>query len=794
VLRNKWLLAGVTALVLALTVLITYLQRPIYQSVATVRVESSRNDRNPLADFTPFASNVPGEIETDVMVLRSRDVAQRVVDTLGLRVGLIKPEQPRGEVLRLLTVPRSATGGLFELEHVSGSRYRMRVLGPPPHPEVTRSVEIGQPFKVADVVLALDPRLMREPPAKIRFAVSPFLITAEGLRHQIEVYRPDPMARILSISFRSTDPALAAAVPNAVTSAFIEHKLEGSRRESRSTVLFLRDQVAIYEGELARAETTLRGFRERERVVMPQEEASEQVQRLAQLQAEHDQLRSERQALGSLLARVEAAPQAPGEALSYRQLAAFPTFLSNRAVQDIMQALTGLENQRSELMVRRTDESVDVQGIDRRIRELELQLYQMSRNYLESLDSQITSKQAILSRFGSQLELIPAREVEYARLSRQQKLLEDLYTLLQTRLKEAEIRDAVTPANVRLIDAALVPSVPVAPQPMRNLFIGTVLGLLLGIAAALARELLDTAVRTTDDVKSATHMPILGVIPRDHDMVRANAANGVGRRIRRVPPEVFVAPSRVSMQANPHSPVAEAFRLLRTNMSFSRIGGAPQLILVTSAMPGDGKSTSASNLAFALAQQGTPTLLVDADLRRGTLHRLMGVPQDPGLTNLLLGRVTLQEAVHTVPTGVEGATLDLLPAGVFPPNPAELLGSSQAAELFQRLRGEYEAIVVDAPPLNPVADAAILARLVDATVLVTRPGFTDRRALHHAAMQLSQVRAPVSGVIVNDVDFSNRASGYGYYGYGYGYGSNGAGRNGSSATAVPVASGNGKHG
>lgn len=770
VLRHRWLVAAVLTAVVAVVAAVTFTRRPVYEANATVRVERNDRDKNPLATLVSVGGGLnPGEIETELIVLRSRDVAERVVDTLGLRVALAEPARPRSQVLRLLNVPRAATSGAFELEHVSGGTYTLKVTSPPPHPAAPARVQVGVPFQVAGVELALSPGLLRDPPPRIRFVVSPFLQTAEGLRRRISASRPDPLARIISISFRSTDPEMAAAVPNAVTAAFIRHKLEGTRAESHATVLFLRNQAGTYERELLNAESALRNFRERERVVSPQEEASEQVRRLAQLQGENDQLTSERDALARLLERVQSTPPDRGNGPSpYRQLASFPTFLQNRAVQDMLQALTTLENTRADLLIRRREANPDVQGIDARIREIELQLYQMSRNYLESLDSQISSKRAVLSRFGVELQQIPTREVEYARLLRQQSLLDDLYKTLQQRLNEAEIRDAVTPGDVRLIDEALVPTVPVSPQPMLNLLVALVLGTLLGVAAALGREFMDTAVRSTDDVKTATRMPILGVIPRDKVV-----ANGHARRrprIRRVRPEELVPGTQVSMQVNPHSATAEAFRMLRTNISYSRIGGAPQLMLVTSAMPGDGKSTSSSNLAMALAQQGTRTLLVDADLRRGTQHTLLGLPQEPGLTEVLLGRAELAQAVRTVPTGVEGKTLDVLPTGLFPPNPAELLGSERAMEFFTELRGEYQAIVVDAPPLNLVTDATLLARLSDATLLVTRPGVTDRRALHHAAGQLLQVRAAVSGVVVNDVDFEDRASTYGY-GYGYGYGS-----------------------
>ena len=786
---NRLLIAAMTVVVAGAATGLAMMEDPVYKSDATLRIEENERGGNVLAALNPAGALARGKIETEMRVLQSRRLAEAVVDSLRLTLRVWEPELPRDSVLRILALPRTGAEGTYELERQADGRYAVTARRTAPGVRHPATVAVGEAFSVGTARLALAPEVARTRPASIRFAIHSFRSTVSGVRGSLDVDRPDPVSRIVVVTYHSTTPQVAADVPNVLSSAFLAWKAEGLQNESQSTVQFLREQVASYADQLQAAEDRLRNYREAQQVVSLTDEASEQVRRLAADQAEYDRLRGERQTLASLLAEVNGTTASDGGTSPYRRLASFPVFLSNRAVQDMLQTLTQLENRRSDLLVQRTEANQDVQSVSERIADVERQLLQIARSYLASLDSQIESKQASLNRFGGELARIPAREVGFARLSREQTLLSEIYNLLQTRLKEAEIQASAQPSDVSIIDSALVPLQPVSPRPMRNLAVGLVLGLGLGVALAFLRKAVDTKIRSRQDVEQATlGAPVLGMIPRIRVSQFDPAAEGEGNGKRRGKRTATADMQQLGpvTRVNPHSPVSEQYRALRTNIMFAGADRHPQVLVVTSAFPGDGKSTSASNLAVTLAQQGTRTLLVDADLRRGVLHTVFGIEQEPGLTHVLLGRVPLEEALKSVRAGESGVELDVLPTGVLPPNPAELLGHQRTRDLIERLRERYEMIIFDAPPLNLVTDAAVLGTTADATLLVARNGITDRRALEHAALQLSHVGASLGGVILNDVD----TSGGGYYQSGYGYG----GYGGYSTYGYTAhANGNGKH-
>ena len=408
-------------------------------------------------------------------------------------------------------------------------------------------------------------------------------------------------------------------------------------------------------------------------------------------------------------------------------------------------------------------EDPEVIALTDRVHDTEEQLRITSTTYLQGLTNQVDALDQTLSRFGTELGRIPAKEVQLARLERQTDVLGEVFTLLQSRLQEARILEAVEDATVRVVDPGILPGRPVRPRRLLNLLIGIFLGLALGVAAALTRDYMDESVHTRDDVQQATGgAPILGLIPN----IQHASTNG-----RAVATPAGGLGATLVAGRDPRNPVSEAYRSLRTNLTFSNPDKPPRTLVFTSPQPKDGKSTSAANLSITLAQQGIKALLVDADLRRGILGGVFGVPREPGLTNILAGSVETREAIRDIDLG-ESGTLHFLPSGPFPPNPAEILGSQRMRTLLQELEQSFELVIIDSAPLTVVTDAAVLGTKADGVVLVARANVTEKGALRYSVDQLNNVRAPILGAVLNDVDFrrdSRYHSGYGKWGYYYQY-------------------------
>lgn len=311
-------------------------------------------------------------------------------------------------------------------------------------------------------------------------------------------------------------------------------------------------------------------------------------------------------------------------------------------------------------------------------------------------------------------------------------------------VRELETPDGESRAPIRatIVDDAVQTASPVAPQPLRNLALAGVLGLLLGIGLAVARELLDTSLSTSDDIGDVTDAPILGNIATDE------AAN--------------LAPIEVLSSATPW---AEAFRVLRTNMQYVEVDEEQKVIVMTSSLPGEGKTTTAINLALTTAMAGQRVVLVEADLRRPLIAQRLQLDGAVGTTNVLIGKVSLADALQEY--GSSG--LQVLASGPIPPNPSELLQSHAMETLLTDLRGKFDVIIVDAPPLLPVTDAALVAAQADGAVIVIRHGRTTRDQLQHSIERLEAVDAKALGVVINQAPSRKNRTGYGY-GYGYGYG------------------------
>ncbi len=297
------------------------------------------------------------------------------------------------------------------------------------------------------------------------------------------------------------------------------------------------------------------------------------------------------------------------------------------------------------------------------------------------------------------------------------------------------------PIKATIVDVASISDTPVSPRPTRNLALGVLLGLLVGVGLAVLREAFDTRLTSADDLAGITDAPTLGAIVHD----------------------ASTAKSPLITQVASHSPRAESFRVLRTNLQFVDVDSAHKVFVVTSAVPEEGKTNTAVNLALSLAQGGARTLLVECDLRRPKAADRLGFDGAVGVTSVLVGRIKLTDVIQKDPK----TSLEFLAAGPIPPNPAELLQSKAMTELLDAVRSSYDVVIIDAPPLLPVTDAALLAAKADGAMLVVSHGKVTREQLRHSVERLDQVDAHLVGIVMNKVPIKSKRYGYGY-GYGYG--------------------------
>jgi len=307
---------------------------------------------------------------------------------------------------------------------------------------------------------------------------------------------------------------------------------------------------------------------------------------------------------------------------------------------------------------------------------------------------------------------------------------------LKQKAAQLQVDASLQDGGAQLLNPPLVPTSPTSPQPVRYALVGLILGAVSGVGIAFLRDRANDAIRTKEDIaRMGGDVPVLGVVP------------AFGRRTRR---------DGVILLDEPQAPAAEAYRWLRTTLLARRVDDRPQIIAVTSPLSAEGKTTTAANLAVALAHGGTRVIVVGCDLRRPRLHTFFDAPNDIGLTSILAGQVSLKDAVRSVP-GI--GRLRLLTSGPVPPNPAELLASERTRMLFDAIVRACDVVLLDCPPVLPVADAAVLARWVDATLVVVAAGRTHQRDLVATLDLLGQVGAPGIGVVLNRVQ---RVDSYAY--------------------------------
>ena len=592
--------------------------------------------------------------------------------------------------------------------------------------------------------------------------------TLDSINGKLKVSRV-PNTSILEITATSTKPREAQDLANATAEAYRDYNK--SLRNSRVTEArrFIESQLKDVEARSRRTEAEIWAFREANRIVAPGAESSVLMSLFTQVRGDIEKARQQRIELESIqprLAGLDAA--APTDRIFIET--------SNPAMQKLQGTLSELQLERNNLSLEVTDRHPRLQALDDRIREVRSEMRRevaaqiaMLRNREEFLNRQIGDLQ-------QKNRELPALELSLQRLQREAKTNDDLLALLKTKHQEALIKEAEQIEEVSIVRPATEPDSPIGGESMNTILVGAVLGLSLGLVLAFVRETLDTSIGTIEDVEAYLGVPVLGVVP--HIDSRETVQRILERRpaLAEIDPEALLSHSLLITHFDPKSPVAEAYRTLRTNIQFARMERSGKVLVVSSPTLQEGKTTTIVNLALTMAQSGQKTLLIGANMRRPSIHRFFGIEREPGLSNILVGSAQWRDCIRTVADILMGRfemedimaapgldNLHIIEAGPVPANPSELLSTPAMTGFLHSVRDVYDVILVDTPPILPVTDSAIVASQADGVVLVYQAGKVGRLVLKRAKVHVENVGGKVWGVVLNDV--KTEIAGYAYTQY-----------------------------
>lgn len=717
--RRKWFAIGVLLATVGATFLWTTRQPPVYKATATVIIEK----RSPavlsrvqevIELGTSDYWSIKEYLQTQLEILKSRRLAKRVVDKLGLALderflGLAQADPPLSE---------------------GEKRRKMAEL---------------------DAVGILLSRIQVEP-------------------------RLD--SQVVLVSLESSDAHMAQELANALVTEYRDQNLEYKKRVVTEAISELREMLVRLRREKEEAEARVLEF-ERRHAMGSLVNRKEMVgERLAKLSSQYIDS-------SIAVADAETSPlrqRLAGQIVDLETLlksrdfsrVAHPTLVESASMNSLKHRLVEIENEIRALNARYGPKHHLMQAAYSQRKLVQHTLQREGRILLEAellrlqdrledengkLKKAIDMESEIRTRLEEAKEseaALTRLELDYRPLVKRRDEAAVRHDEVKSRYSETSLSAQIETNNIRVQDLAPLPKVPVRPNKKLNLLIGLLLGLLMGVGAAFFVESLDSTLKTREDIESIPGVTFLGMLPAIGELEQPDAEGTVDQ------PELFV-------RHQPKSSASEQIRTVKTNLFFSRPGGRARQFLVTSPGPKEGKTTVAANLAAATALSGSRAILVDTDMRRPRVHKLLGIPRRPGITEYYVGNRSILDFVR--PTSVSG--MDVLTCGAISPNPMEIIESGRFRKMLAELAETYDVIFMDSPPLLAVADAKIICSLLDAAVLVVRAGQTSKDALREAREMLDPVIGDNVGVVLNCFDVEKhsyryyyyRSKRYGYYNY-----------------------------
>jgi len=743
--KRLWLVIGIAALITTLAAIYVARKPDVYEATSRVRVDLENDPMYAAGKNTPYIYspvNDPAYFNTQLQILTSPGLLRRVVKTLDLEHNqpFLRPQssQPHST---WKTIVHMAGFGSQEKQDATKRTTELPLTSSVP---ATSSDDLGEAKRLTAFVNALQAGLKVEP-----------------VRESRGGYYKE--TRLIDITYQHGDPDIATKIANCVAESFVRSNLEKKNETNTSTSEFLSKRVAELQAQIRSDEEKLVNYAKSNQILSLDANQNTVVERLAGLNKQLLEAENERK-----MAEAEYnAAKSPGAAGALAEASA-------KEINDSESKLAEFRQRRAQLLVDATEEAPEVKEIDQQIAELQKHLNETrSRNtniLLTNLETKyrqtLAREEALRKSFNQQKsETVTQNEaaINYRITQQEIDTNKGLLDSLLQRSKENDVVVAGRPNNISMVDYAIVPDFPVGPARGRSVTLAFMLALALGIGLALFLEYLDDSIHSTDDVEKFLRLPALAVIPAMGGGVAGRRFLSSATALQKRDGNNNGSPELL-LNVTGRSALAESYRQLRTSILLSTAGRAPKTLLVTSSLPGEGKTTTAVNTAISLAQTGARVVIIDADMRRPRLRSIFGLPDRQGLSSILSSDMCEAEMLQMIDADV-ATGLYVLTSGPIPPNPAELIGSDQMRKLLSVFSANFMHVVIDSPPVSSFTDGVLVASMVDGVLLVVHGGKSSRGVVRHSRQLLLDVGAKIIGVVMNNVNVRSHDYYYHYQRY-----------------------------
>jgi len=731
IIARRWTILAILLTSMTVTFIWVMKQTPIYEASAAIEIDRDRTDVLPFKDAYQTETTTDDTLKTQFEVLHSRTLARSVIEDLHLdQVEEFRPAKS-GSDISIMAALKQSINGFFAV----------------PKPPAS-----DEPDTIRPIVDAYLKRLN---------------------------VNPVRLARIVNITFESKDPQLAARIINAHAEHFIEQNFQFKLEAAERAKQFLSGQLVTMKAGLEKSQDSLQEYSQQNEILFTDDGHNTATEKLKELDEAHTKALADRSAKESYYSLI--ADTKPEDLMAKAD--GLPQVKSDLAIETLTTRLTQAQHDDAGLAAQFEPGYLLRQRLQSQIEETRNALDQEKGKVVKEVENEyraaVHNENTLAKELDQQKEVvnkINQNIIQYNIRKGEVDSNKALYDGLLTKLNEADVSSTLHASNIRIVDKAETQESPIRPKKTVSMLLSLMIGLALGTGLAFFQDYLDDSIKSSEELTRLVGLPSLGIVPRLGSLGKRNYGSyyklAYGKEAETASKDLQTTSLRVELVTHnaPLSMLAEAYRSIRTSLLLSSPDHPPRTVLITSAVPSEGKTVTAINTAISLSQTGARVVIVDADMRKPRIHAALSLDNTIGLSAVLTGSANLKDVIQES----EVPNLFVVPCGVIPPNPGELLVSARFRQILETLGQFFDYVVIDSPPINNVSDSRMLGQLCDRIVIVAKAFGTSRHQIRQAVDHMAESRKRIAGMVLNDVD-AKRGSYYSsqYYYSGRYYGKTG---------------------